>query len=584
VTTSRAPGIYSVESESRYVPMGLGPSGVAGFVGMAERGPTDLPTRVTSYEEFLTLFGEPPLEGYLGPAIQGFFLNGGRACYVLRIAHQVSRSGEEIAARAHLDLQTDGGAASLRIEASNPGLWANRVRINIERPEPRVSTLLTLDVRPGDTSAVIKSTHGLVRGSIIRFRDKEGEAYRTVTELSGKTISWAEDQPLERPFDSGAPTWIEPLEFHMSVQWGAQRERYRYLSMSPAAGSYFERVLNDRSRLVRVTDARDGLPPQESTPATLHDVTLVGGLDGAYTVTPDDFIGANIGPEERYGIAAFEAIEEVDLLLAPDLCWALSESGGFRSEADVHVVQEAMVSQCERLKTRMAILDFPDPSDIKRASQWRLHFDSAFAAFYFPWVATEHQGEQRLVPPSGHVSGIFARCDVAMGPYRAPANEEIEGIFDVGLDLRESDIARLNQEGVNCLKGFARRGIRVWGARTTSSDPMWRFINVRRVMNTVISSVERGLQWTVFETNTPLLWKTLTRQVTSFLMDLWREGYFQGRTPEEAFFVKCDDETNPEEIRDVGIVVVECGIAPVRPAEFISFKVEAELDEVRSGG
>ena len=154
----------------------------------------------------------------------------------------------------------------------------------------------------------------------------------------------------------------------------------------------------------------------------------------------------------------------------------------------------------------------------------------------------------------------------------------------MGVDLRDNDIARLNDEGVNCLKGFARRGIRVWGARTTSSDPMWRFLNVRRVMNTVISSVERGLQWTVFETNTPLLWKTLTRQVTSFLMDLWREGYFQGRTPEEAFFVKCDEETNPEEIRDVGVVVIECGIAPVRPAEFISFKVEAEIDEVGGGG
>mgnify|MGYP001290051596 FL=1 len=573
-----------MESESRYVPMGLGPSGVAGFVGMAERGPTDVPTRVTSYEEFLSLFGEPPLEGYLGPAIQGFFLNGGRACYVLRIAHQVSRSGEETAAKAAHNLLTETGAPSLRVESMNPGLWANRVRISVERPDPRVSTLLTLDLRAGDTSAVIKSTHGLMQGSIIRLRDKEGEVYRTLTDLSGKTISWSEDQPLERPFDSGAPTWIEPLEFDLNVQWGAQRERYRYLSMSPSSGAYFERVINERSELVRVLDARDELPAHERTPAVQAELTLSGGLDGAYTVTPDDFIGANIGPEERYGIAAFEAVDEVDLLVAPDLAWALAHSGGFRSEADVHVVQEAMVSQCERLKTRVAIMDFPEPANIKHASQWRLHFDSAFAAFYFPWVATEHQGQQRLVPPSGHVCGIIARCDGAMGPYRAPANEEIEGIFDVGVDLRDNDIARLNDEGVNCLKGFARRGIRVWGARTTSSDPMWRFLNVRRVMNTVISSVERGLQWTVFETNTPLLWKTLTRQVTSFLMDLWREGYFQGRTPEEAFFVKCDEETNPEEIRDVGVVVIECGIAPVRPAEFISFKVEAEIDEVGGGG
>jgi hypothetical protein len=564
--------------------MSLGPSGVPGFVGISERGPTDTPTRITSFDEFQVVFGEPPLDGYLGPAIQGFFANGGRTCYVLRVAHQVSRSGEEIARNSAADLSTDEGDTTLIVTAASPGLWGNRVRVSVERPEPRVSTLLTLDVRPGDTSAVIKSTHGLTRGGIIRFRDKEGAVYRTITDLSGKTITWAEDEPLERGFESGAPTWIEPAEFHMNVQWGAHRERYRYLSMSPISTTYVERVVNERSQVIRLVDAREGGPAHLRTPASLEEALLSGGSDGAYTVTPDDFIGANIGPEERYGVAAFEAIEEVDLLVAPDLAWALDQSAGFRSEADVHVVQEAMVSQCERDKTRMAILDFPDPSDIKRASQWRLHFDSAFAAFYFPWVAVDHHGEQRLVPPSGHVCGIYARCDAAMGPYRAPANEEIDGIFDLGVDLREPDIARLNEEGINCLKGFARRGIRVWGARTTSSDTTWRFVNVRRVMNTVISSVERGLQWTVFETNTPLLWKTLSRQVTSFLMDLWREGYFQGRTPEEAFFVKCDDETNPEELRSVGVVVIECGVAPVRPAEFISFKVEADLEEVGPGG
>jgi len=209
-----------------------------------------------------------------------------------------------------------------------------------------------------------------------------------------------------------------------------------------------------------------------------------------------------------------------------------------------------------------------------------LLFDSSHAAFYYPWIQVEHAGAMKLVPPSGHVAGIYARCDRTMGAYRAPANEELDGVYDLARVLRDDDIGRLNEEGINCLKSFARRGIRVWGARTTSNEPAWRYVNVRRVMGTVISSVERGLQWSVFETNSPLLWKSLTRQLTSFLLDLWNEGYFKGRSPEEAFFVKCDEDNNPPEVRDAGQVIIECGVAPVRPAEFLIFKVAADMEEL----
>jgi phage tail sheath protein FI len=563
--------------------MSLGPQGVPGFVGVAQRGPTNTPVRLHSILEFRDAFGHIENNGYLEQSVEGFFENGGRTCYVLRIAHAVSRRGEEVARSSMLRLRDLSDRATLVVRASNEGVWGDRVRLTVETPEPRVSTFLTLDLREGDTSAVIKSTHGLARGSVVRIRDHQGATYRTVTELSGKTISWAAENPLERNFASGAPTYIEPVEFTVVARWSGIEERYANLSMSPISEHYVERVINDRSNLIRVQDLREAADVAERVPASLEETCLEGGRDGLFTVTPDDFIGMNIGPEERFGLAALEAVEEIDLLVAPDLMWALAHGAGFRTEKDVEVVQDAMISQCERLKTRFAILDFPDPVDHRRAEQWRLLFDSAYGAFYFPWIKVDGPEGQRLIPPSGHVAGIYARCDQSMGAFRAPANEVIEGIFDVARDLMDEDIGQLNDEGINCLKSFSMRGIRVWGARTTASDPAWRYVNVRRVMNTVISSVERGLQWSVFETNSPVLWKSLERQVTMFLLELWQLGYFKGSSPEEAFFVKCDEETNTPEAREAGQVVVECGVSPVRPAEYLVFRVAADVEAVGPG-
>jgi hypothetical protein len=561
----------------------LGPTGVPGFVGVAERGPCNTPVRLTDFNQFQAHFGSLGGDGYLADAVNGFFANGGRTCYVLRVAHMVSRRREETARRAQLRLMDGAGKPTIMVSAANEGVWGNHVRVKVERQEAKVQTFLTLDLKKGDTSAVIKSTHGLRRGTVVRLHDREKEAYRTVIELSGKTISWNADEPLEDDFQSGAPTYIEPVEFSIEARWGAVVERFKDLAMAPISNQYFERVVNAQSALLRVEDLRSETPPGQRSPVAVAETLFKGGADGLFSVTPEDFIGANIGPDERYGLAAFESVDEIDLLVAPDLMWALTKSAGFRTEKDVEVVQDAMLTQCQHLKTRFAILDVPDPADHRRASQWRLLFDNNYGAFYFPWIKISTPQGDRLVPPSGHAAGIYARCDREMGPYRAPANEEIEGVVDVGRVLSEIDIGLLNAEGINCLKAFPRRGIRIWGARTASNDPQWRYVNVRRVVNTVISSVERGLQWSVFETNTPLLWKSLERQVTAFLSELWQKGYFRGRSPEEAFYVKCDQETNPPDAIRAGRVVVECGVAPVRPAEYLVFKVQAEMGEVGPG-
>jgi hypothetical protein len=584
-TTLRAPGVFKAPDENRYVQLELGTTGVPGFVGVTQRGPTNRPVRINSEAHFEEVYGVLEEGGFLRDAVKGFFANGGSHCFVLRVAHMVRRLREETARVASLKLKDGEGRTTVSVAASNEGMWGNELKIAVQRQKPRASTFLTLDLAIGDTSAVIKSTHGLARGSIVRIYDGERETFRTVLDLSGKTIVWDSSQPLDTAFRSAAPTYIEPVEFCLEARWRNVHERFQNLSLSPVSDLYFERVVNSQSSLISVEDSRTPTTLPESLPLNVEERLMEGGTDGLFTITPEDFIGANIGPDERYGLAAFEAVDEVDLLVAPDLMWTLRKSAGFRTEKDVEVVQQAIVNQCERMKTRFAILDFPDPLDHRRASQWRLLFDTGYAAFYFPWIQVDTaSGERRLVPPSGHVAGVYSKCDRNMGVFRAPANEELHGVVDLGRNLFDTDIGQLNAEGINCLKSFPQRGIRVWGARTVSNDSQWRFVNVRRIVNAVISSVEQGLQWAVFEVNSPILWKTLERQISGFLRDLWNKGFFRGDTPEDSFYVKCDDETNPKEVRDAGLVVIECGVAPVRPAEYLVFRVQADVPQAAQSG
>lgn len=201
---------------------------------------------------------------------------------------------------------------------------------------------------------------------------------------------------------------------------------------------------------------------------------------------------------------------------------------------------------------------------------------------YYPWVKLldPNTGEKIAVPPSGHVAGIYARNDTERGVHKAPANEIVRGALETELTLTKGEQDVLNPMGVNCIRSFTGRGLRVWGARTISSDPAWRYVNVRRLFNYVEKSIERGTQWVVFEPNDPDLWARVRRDVTAFLTGVWRDGALFGMTPQEAFFVKCDAETNPPDVRDRGQLVIEIGLAPVKPAEFVIFR----LSQFSGGG
>ena len=182
-------------------------------------------------------------------------------------------------------------------------------------------------------------------------------------------------------------------------------------------------------------------------------------------------------------------------------------------------------------------------------------------------------GHNTTVPPSGHIAGVWARSDAERGVHKAPANEVIRGAVDLEVRLSKGEQDLLNPIGVNCIRPFGTRGIRVWGGRTLSSDPSWRYINVRRLFNYIEESILLGTQWVVFEPNDLDLWQRVKRTVHAFLLGLWRQGALFGATPEQAFYVKCDSETNPPESVDEGKLVVEIGVAPVKPAEFVIFRI-----------
>jgi phage tail sheath protein FI len=215
---------------------------------------------------------------------------------------------------------------------------------------------------------------------------------------------------------------------------------------------------------------------------------------------------------------------------------------------------------------------------------WRqseTNYDSKYAALYYPWITIGGpDGKPMAVPPSGHMAGIYARNDNERGVHKAPANEVIRGALSPVVPITKGEQDTLNPIGVNCIRSFAGRGVRVWGARTLSSDPAWRYINVRRLFNFVEKSIEMGTQWVVFEPNNPELWAKIRRDVGAFLTGLWREGMLFGATPSEAFFIKCDEELNPSDVRDRGQLFIDVGLAPVKPAEFVIFR----LSQYAGGG
>jgi phage tail sheath protein FI len=284
-------------------------------------------------------------------------------------------------------------------------------------------------------------------------------------------------------------------------------------------------------------------------------------------------------------LAAFEAIDEIAIVAVPSRIAAGDAAASLARRA---AVRELLLSHCERMEDRFAIVDgeetvdgaFTPPTIYPNAAGNAQGRNSNYGAVYFPWIDIGEKtanGNVRYMPPSGHIAGIYARVDTNRGVHKAPANEPIRGALGLKYRISRSQQDGLNPDGINAIRQF-NGNVTVWGARTIGGDANitpqdFRFISVRRLFNFLRESIDEGTQWVVFEPNTPDLWAKITRNVTAFLTNVWRAGALFGTTPQEAFYVRCDAETNPPEVRDAGQVVTEIGVAVVKPAEFVIFRI-----------
>ena len=366
-------------------------------------------------------------------------------------------------------------------------------------------------------------------------------------------------------------------QFNLTVRRGATEEVFENLTFSKAkAARNVVDVVNKESKLIRVAEKESALSLAERAPnpGSYSLAVSEAKTTALAKISSDDIVG---DAAERTGISGFEVAEEITMVCCPDLM-ALYQAGSLSMDG-VKAVQLAMIAHCENLKDRFAILDCPPTLSPQQVKDWRMKeagYDTKYGAVYYPWLQVGNpagNGESLMVPPCGYMAGIYARSDTERGVHKAPANEVVRGAIGVEKQITKSEQDILNPIGINCIRSFPGRGIRVWGARTLSSDPSWRYINVRRLFNFVEKSIQLGTQWVVFEPNDMDLWARIRRDITAFLTMVWRSGALFGATPSQAFYVKCDEETNPPEARDLGQVIIEIGIAPVKPAEFVIFRI-----------
>jgi len=305
---------------------------------------------------------------------------------------------------------------------------------------------------------------------------------------------------------------------------------------------------------------------------------LTGGHDGDM-VSAADIAGEDADPDDATkkatGLAALGELDDIAIVAAPD--------GGAMDDLDESkAVGDALIVHAEQLRYRIAIVDAPPGSSMTEIRNFRGKFDTKYAALYHPWIEildpTERpqQGAppRRLtLPPSGFVAGIYARTDILRGVYKAPANEVVNGLtkFEININKPRQDV--LNPEGINALRFFPGRGSRVWGARTMSSDPEWKYVNVRRLFIYLEHSIDKSTQWAVFEPNNERLWANIRSTIEDFLLVQWKSGALMGNKPEQAFFVRCDRTTMTQNDLDNGRLIVLIGVAPTYPAEFVIFRI-----------
>jgi phage tail sheath protein FI len=554
-----APGVYIEELATGPVPIEGVSTSTAGFVGQTVRGPTE-PRLVTSWLDFLRWYGgltDPDTLSYLPFAAKGFFDNGGQRAYVARV-HPTG------AAPSDITLQT-AGAENLVLTAVGPGDLDDRLFAWVGPPSKQDPS------NPGQPDPN-RFRLVLLYYDTVPETVANGNPLVDPLNLANAANADREEPDVVEDFDD---LEFDPLgsDFVLTSLRRSTLVTAAYNPATPTPPRPNDTGLaNGERTYVPATNGNSGLGAAASLPAAM---------------TLNDFQGAAPTSANRgSGLSGLEAIDEISLLAAPD-------EGHSGVAAVVRTgLRDAIVLQCEQLKDRFGILQLAvdagggDPASVTPPAS------TSYAAVYYPWVRVldPFTSETYLVPPGGHVAGIYAFTDIERGVHKAPANVAVRGIItadlpgnrgplSVAVTKRQQDI--LNPRGVNVIRDFRAdgRGIRVWGARTMADNAQWKYVNVRRLFMFVEESVEEGTQWVVFEPNDEPTWARVRRSISNFLTSVWRSGALMGATAEEAYFVRCDRTTMTQDDIDNGRLICYVGIAPVKPAEFVIFRFSQKTIE-----
>jgi phage tail sheath protein FI len=637
------PGVYVQEVSSGVRPLEIASTSTAAFVGLAEMGPTDGATLITSWTEFLRRFGTFIDNSFLAHSVFQYFNNGGRQCYILRVT-----ASDAATATVTLLNRASAPVAGVKFLAKNKGAWGNSLLLRIEDSTDDPGNLFKLTVRrlvdPANAPANlldldpletfdnlgmdpaasnylvdVLAQNSLLVDAVVLDTDNatqpgthtggagislpltgagvsgtsfqisvDSDGYQLVT-LTGNALT-STDVDVVRGAIQTAVRALHPAKagnagaygtFTCTVAGAAPNQQLVLTSGSNSATSSVRvrpAPTNDASALLKLGAAgrsQDGLSPRR--PA-LTGLISVGSATVAPPVTTAD-AGANGGGTVNTKITdttfsgAFprlDTVTDVSLLAVPgEGTTAIFDLGtaycANRPLQDVFYVGE--------------MADHDDSVDDARTFRGRLTLANSYGALYFPWVKaldpTGRSAEPILLPPSGYLAGVYARTDSARGVWKAPAGTEasLNGVVGLAAELSDVEHGDLNPVGVDVIRRFTGVGVVAFGARTVTSDAEWRYVPVRRTAIMLRTSIYRGIQFAVFEPNDETLWAQLRLNINSFMLTLFRQGAFQGVTPAQAFFVKCDAETTTQADIDAGVVNVLVGFAPLKPAEFVVVKI-----------
>ncbi|HJT26015.1 MAG TPA: phage tail sheath subtilisin-like domain-containing protein [Pyrinomonadaceae bacterium] len=604
-----APGVYVEETSFRSKSIEGVSTTTTGFIGPARYGPLDLePEVITSLGEFERTYGDRQqlnfsdaagMDNYLWHAARAFFEEGGKRLYVSRVFRAGADDG-----RASGSLPDGGGAGAVTISARFPGEAGNmRVRFDLlvgqnvlgtdENGNARVAGVLDGDVVwMGDTASPIASPLGtgqLHRASfnsvtgVWSFRSSGspeevlnldqldpngGDVIRTIT----VSVTVIPNDPASFP-ETWAALPVDPghlqagMPDSMSAKFAAQPSNLAQARSLPIVIELGSDVVTgaDVLRALFNINPLDFANPDEPL---FVEVALTGGNDGQRP-TATEYEG--VEEPGKTGLKIFEDIEDISIVAAPGSTFGYE--GSYRSDANTII--NLLISHASRMRYRIAVLDSGQGQSISQVRAQRARFDSTYAALYYPWVRVLDPVTRKEInlPPSGFVAGIYARNDINRAVYKAPANEVVNLALGFEKLLNKSQQDVLNPEGVNCFRFFEGRGFRLWGARTISSDPEWKYVNLRRYFAYLEHSIDKGTQWAVFEPNGEQLWGNVRRTIEDFMLNEWQMGALLGDKPEKAFFVKCDRSTMTQNDLDNGRLVCLIGLAPLRPAEFVIFRI-----------